>query len=183
MRDSRTAHRYAKAILQLAEEEKRIDKVTSDFEFLDKLLQTSRDLRLLFSSPVINNEKKKKAINALFGSKVDELTLRFLLLLTTKNREALLHPIIVQYRGLLDEKNNIIRAQVSSVIPFTESQTEELIKKLEGITRKKVKLSYHIDPILLGGFKVRIHDTILDGSILQQFKLMKDHFIEAGTLG
>jgi F-type H+-transporting ATPase subunit delta len=96
MIESRAAHRYAKAILQLAEEEKKIQQLSSDFNELEGMIKKSKDFRLLLSSPVINNEKKKKAINALFENKVDTLTLRFLLLLTAKNREALLPSIIIQ---------------------------------------------------------------------------------------
>jgi F-type H+-transporting ATPase subunit delta len=183
MIESRAAHRYAKAILQLAEEEKKIQQLSSDFNELEGMIKKSKDFRLLLSSPVINNEKKKKAINALFENKVDTLTLRFLLLLTAKNREALLPSIIIQYKELLDEKNNIVNAKVTTVVPFTDTQTLELTKKLERITKKTVRLSFKIDSKLIGGFQVRIQDTIFDGSILQQFKLIKDRFTETGVLG
>lgn len=183
MIESRAANRYAKAILQLAEEGKKIQQLSSDFNKLEELIKKSKDFRLLLSSPVINNEKKKKAINALFKNKVDEITLRFLLLLTAKNREALLSSIILQYKELLDEKNNIVNAEVTTVAPFTDTQTQELKKKLERITKKTVRLFFRIDTKLIGGFQVRIQDTIFDGSIFQQFKLMKDRFTQAGVLG
>jgi F-type H+-transporting ATPase subunit delta len=183
MRESRAAHRYAKAILQLAEEEKKIPQLSSDFNQLEEMIKKSKDFRLLLSSPVINNQKKKKAINTLFENKVDKITLRFLLLLTAKNREALLHSIIIQYKELLDVKHNIVNAEVITVVPFTDTQTQELKKKLERITKKTVRLSFKIDMKLIGGFRVRIQDTIFDGSILQQFKLIKDRFTEAGVLG
>jgi F-type H+-transporting ATPase subunit delta len=183
MRETRTGNRYAKAILQLAEEEKKIDQLTSDFNLLDGSIKKSRDLRLLLDSPIINRQKKKKALSAIFEKKVDNLTLKFLLLLTDKNREALLPSIISQYNRLLDEKNNVVDAVVITVIPFTDSQAQEIKKKLERITKKTVRLSFKIDQKLMGGFKVRIEDTIFDGSILQQFKLIKDRFMAAGVLG
>lgn len=183
MRETRTGNRYAKAILQLAEEEKKTDQLTSDFNLIDSLIKKSRDLRLLLDSPIINRQKKKKALSAIFEKKVDILTLKFLLLLTDKNREALLPSIISQYKRLLDEKNNVVDAVVITVVPFTDSQSQEIKKKLERITKKTVRLSFKIDQKLIGGFKVRIEDTIFDGSILQQFKLIKERFTAAGVLG
>lgn len=183
MRETRTGNRYAKAILQLAEEEKKTDQLTSDFNLLDGLIKKSRDLRLLLDSPIINRQKKKKALSAIFEKKVGDITLKFLLLLTDKNREALLPSIISQYNRLLDEKNNVVNAEVITVVPFTDSQAQEIKKKLERITRKTVRLSFKINAKLIGGFKVRIEDTVFDGSILQQFKLIKDRFTAAGVLG
>jgi F-type H+-transporting ATPase subunit delta len=183
MRETRTGNRYAKAILQLAEEEKKIDQLTSDFNLLDGLINKSRDLRLLLDSPIINRQKKKKALSALFEKKVADLTLKFLLLLTDKNRETLLPSIISQYNRLLDKKNNVVDAVVITVVPFTGSQSREIKKKLEGITKKTVRLSFKIDTKLMGGFKVRIEDTIFDGSVLQQFKLIKDRFTAGGVFG
>jgi F-type H+-transporting ATPase subunit delta len=180
MKEPRAANRYAKAILQLAEKQKKIQRLSADFTLIEEMIKQSKEFRLFLESPVINNGKKKRAVKALFENKVDELTLKFLLLLAAKNREAILQSIIFQFNCLLDEKNNIVNAEVTTVVPFTESQTSDLKRRLESLTKKTVRLSYKIDPKLIGGFHIKIQDQVFDGSILQQFKLIRDRFADAG---
>lgn len=181
MRQSRAGHRYALAILQLAEELNKLEKITTDFQTIENILKSSRDFLLFLRSPIINTEKKKKIINQIFEGKVDELTLKFLLLLTSKNREELIPVIIINFWNLLYEKNGIINAEVSTVVNPTQEQIDRLKKQLEKLTKRKVMLELKNVPELIGGYKIKVQDTVYDGSILNQFNILKKKFLEAGT--
>ncbi len=176
MMESKAAQRYATAFLQIAVEENKVEKIFSDIEIIEKLLNTSLDFKLFLKSPIINAEKKKKILLSLFQDKVDTITLKFLLLLTTRNREAILSAIISQFKSLLDERRGIVNADISAVVEFSNEQREKVTKRLETLTKKKVRLHFKIDPTLIGGFKIQINDTVYDGSILNQFDILKQQF-------
>ncbi|MDI6802353.1 MAG: ATP synthase F1 subunit delta [Bacteroidota bacterium] len=176
MIESKAAQRYATAFLQIAVEENKVEKLFSDIETLEKLLNTSNDFKLFLKSPIINTEKKKKIMLDLFENKVDPITIKFLLLLTTKNREAIVPAIINSFKSLLDERRGIVNADISAVVAFSNEQKEKVTKRLEGLTKKKVRTHFKIDPTLIGGFKIQINDTVYDGSILNQFDILKQHF-------
>lgn len=176
MRGFKVAERYAKAILQLAEEINKIDRLSSDFEIIDKTIKQSRDLQLFLQSPIINKEKKKKTIKALFGNEIDDATLKFFLLLVAKNRENIIPAIIFQFNKLLDEKKGIVNAEIATVVPFSKEQTEKLTKRLEAISKKKVRIKFNTDPSIIGGFKIKIKDNVWDGSIKHQFEILKEQF-------
>ncbi len=176
MIETKAAQRYATAFLQIAVEENKLEKLISDIETIEKVLNTSVDFKLFLKSPIINTEKKKKIMTSLFENKVDPITLKFLLLLTAKNREALIPAIVIQFKSLLDEMRGILNAHISAVVSLSDEQKLKITKRLEALTKKKVRLHFKIDPTLIGGFKIQINDTVYDGSILNQFNILKQQF-------
>jgi len=174
MKDFRTAKRYSKALLQLAEEQNKVDVVSKDFVLIETVIKTSRDFYLFLKSPIINTEKKKIILRDIFKNKIDELTLKFILLITDKGREMILPTILLQYRELLDEKQRIVEANIVTAIPLSEHQTEILTNKLKQITKKNVRIKTMYDSSIIGGFKVRIKDMVLDGTISYQLEKLKE---------
>lgn len=181
MKEPKAGHRYASALIQIAEELNKLDVIANDLRNIQVAIEKSRDFSLFLKSPIINTEKKKKAIAAIFQNKVDDLTFKFLLLLVTKNRESLIPSIIESFWKLLDEKNGIVNAELTTVIPPTEEQIERIKKQLEAITKRKIRLLNHMDSSLIGGFVIKIEDTIFDASVLNQFNILKKKFLAASA--
>ncbi len=71
------------------------------------------------------------------------------------------------------EKNNMILANVKTVIPLLEDERDELIKKLEIRYNKKIILEEEIDKSILGGVYVRVGDDVLDGTLSTRLKDIK----------
>ena len=71
------AGRYATALYDLAEAEKRLDAIVADLDTLAGMIAESEDLRRLLRSPVISGDDQQKAIVALCEKvELDELTRR-----------------------------------------------------------------------------------------------------------
>ena len=66
MTEHKVSSRYALAALNTAKELGLADALHDDFIFLKSTLKTSRELRLLMSSPVVYHWQKKKAIKEIF---------------------------------------------------------------------------------------------------------------------
>jgi F-type H+-transporting ATPase subunit delta len=81
------ATRYAKSLIQLAQEKGRLEPVYSDIKDLKRNLDGSRDLQLMMKSPVITPDKKLAVIKQLFEGKVNELIYKFMVLVIKKGRE------------------------------------------------------------------------------------------------
>jgi len=176
MIESRAAHRYALALIEIAEEQKKVSEVSNDLVFIEKLLDGSPDLVLFFKSPVVNTLKKKNAFTELFGKRVSELTMKFILLLTSKDREALLPDIIRQFYRLRDERMGILNVVARTVIDLTKEQEEHLVGRIQDLTKKKVHLTHERDASLIGGFTVQYDDTVLDASVKHQFEVLRERF-------
>ncbi len=71
------------------------------------------------------------------------------------------------------EKNNMLLANVKTVIPLLKEEKEELIKKLGNKYNKKIILQEEIDKSIIGGVYVRVGDDVLDGTLSTRLKDIK----------
>lgn len=174
--ETRAAYRYARALLETAEETKTVDRVGKDLETIEDLIKGSRDFLLFLRSPVINTQKKKTVLTELFKNRLSAATFNFLLLLTTKNRETILPEIITQFYRLRDARLGIEHAAVRTPVPLTKDQEKKLTTALERVTKKRIQLQKILDPKVKGGVRVQIGDTVWDGSVAHQLALLRERF-------
>ncbi len=180
MKRTRAARRYAMALMAVAEERNAVDRIAADIELIDATLRVSRDLKLLTVSPVVTPAKKKGAYHAVFADRVGGETMSFLDLLVSKEREALLPEIADQYSRLRDEREGIVRVDVTSAVELAVPQQQKLRERLEKYTGKKVRIRFELDGSLKGGLRVQIGDTVLDASVRRQLELLRAKFLEGG---
>ena len=88
------ASRYAKSLLDFAVERGRLDEIHKDQLYLQQVITVSRDFDLLLANPLINADKKLKALQAVVGEKMSDLTMMFLQLLVKKSREVYLKEMV-----------------------------------------------------------------------------------------
>lgn len=170
---ARVTIRYAKALFSLAKEEGILPRVASDLELLSNSVDDSEELRTLLESPVVGAREKQKVLSELFETKLSPVTFRFLTLLIEKKREDLLRQIIQRFMKLLDEDRGILRGELLTAYQFSEKQLQALKKHLDKITGKNVVLEQRVESNLLGGFVIRMEDTVIDSSLKNQ--LVKLH--------
>lgn len=182
MAQIRVARRYAHALIILAEEQKKLETIFDDLDRILSLIRSSRELTLFLQNPSIGKGKKRNVFNELFSNTVDELTMKFILLLVEKGRENIIPGIIEQYRSMVDEKMGIVRAEVKSMVSLDKKQEKNLQKQLEGYTGKKVEITYSLDKNLQGGFLARMGDTVFDASIRRQLELLEKKFMSDGSI-
>ncbi len=179
MANIRIAKRYAKALIEIAEEMDKLDKITKDVQFIDSLIKDSRELQLFLKSPIIKEEKKKEVLKEIFSdSRVDPITLKFILLLVEKKREDLLHDIVKTYRQLYDEKMGIVTAEITTAVEISGSEKKKIEKKILELTgANEVNPIYKIDPSIIGGVIIRIGDTVYDASIRRKIQLLREQLV------
>lgn len=173
MSNQRVAQRYASALMALTNEQKKPGAVAEDLMIVLKAIDSSRELRSVLASPVVQQDKKRAILRDVFKKKVGDLVLGYIDVITAKGRESLLHDIMKHYFILRDEELGIVRVTVKTSVDFSAKQEKELKKQLETMTRKNVEITFSIDKELKGGFVARVGDTVLDGSVKRQLELLK----------
>jgi F-type H+-transporting ATPase subunit delta len=88
MRVQLLSKRYAQALFDLAIELKQLEKVEKDMLLIGKVLRENRELRVILANAVLDNYKKVRVLNKIFDGKIEVITLKFLQLITGKNRVA-----------------------------------------------------------------------------------------------
>lgn len=179
MAQTAAATRYAKALFDLAKDQQALEPVETDLQDLQTLIQQNDQLRELFSDPVIREDVQESAIHALFHDRVHMLTERFLLLLVEKGRLDHILAICRVFLQLCDDDKGLIHAQVATAQPMDDDQLQALKTRLEEKTGKTVVTHVQVDPSLLGGFKVKMGDQVMDLTLQNQLQRLQENIINA----
>jgi len=166
MADQRVAARYAKSLLDLAQEMGILATIKQDMDLLANTMAGSRDLRLLLRNPIVKHDKKLSILNAVFQGKVSETLTRFFQILTSKNREAALEHIGTEFLAQYNALMGVQVAEVTSATPLTpatRAEIEQMVKQQTGL--KEVSLTEKVDASLIGGFILRVGDQQIDDSV------------------
>jgi F-type H+-transporting ATPase subunit delta len=169
MSDYRVARRYAKSIFQLAVEKKVLEEVHDSMVLVHKTCAQNRNLVLLLRNPVVRYDYKLRVLTRIFKEKTDPLSLRFIELLTKKNRANILPRIAEVYTELYNEHKNITIARLTSAIPLSDEVRSSIIDRVKK-GDQEVILQETIDEELIGGFILNIDDTRIDNSISSMLK-------------
>lgn len=178
MKGVRAAARYAKALLQLAEQNQLTEKVVQDARMIHGLISDSKELELLLSSPLVKADKKMLVLNKLFEGKVEDLSLKLIQQTVKQNRENLLSVIFAEMIAQYNKANQIAKVDVTTAIPLEDSVREDIKAKLvQAYKLSKVELVEKVDESLLGGMILRIDDKQLDASIRRKLNDIKKELV------
>lgn len=179
MDHSAIAVRYAKAFFSTAKEKKMLTTLKTDIELVLDVCNNSSDFVLLLESPIVKTSKKVALITSIFKGKIDELSLRFLLLVANNKREVHIPGICRNFLDLTRKDQNI----KSAVITTTSEIDSETIKNIETLLGKelnaKVELSANTNPEIIGGLVLRLDDKQYDASVATQLKKIKQKLLES----
>jgi F-type H+-transporting ATPase subunit delta len=181
MNISKVASRYAESLLEDAIEKGILNQVVEDMNFILKSIVESPQLQRFLSSPIIKTDIKKSALKEIFSDKISSYSLNFLGFVVDKNRENLLKNVIEKFIELKDDHLGIARLDVISAFPLSDDVKEMLLNKFNSIINKKVEANFLVDEKLLGGFVVKVKDTVYDASIKHQLEKLKQNLI-SGSL-
>jgi F-type H+-transporting ATPase subunit delta len=174
---SRVANRYSKALFRVALEQNKIDVVIEDLQMIQSLAEQNKDLKNLMQNPLIPTKKRISLIAALFEGKVDQLTFDFLNLICGKKRTAFLNEIAEKFAAHVQMHKGITPGVIRSAKKLSSGQREQIEKKVESLTGKKILFSEEIDQSLIGGFIVKVRDTVIDLSVKGQLEKLRHKLV------
>ncbi|MCB9944243.1 MAG: F0F1 ATP synthase subunit delta [Geminicoccaceae bacterium] len=160
------ASRYAIALFELAEAAGSLDDIAADLQSLDAMIEESADLRRLIRSPVLSRDAQRDAVLAVARKAgLKDLTTKFLGVLANKRRLFALPEVSRAYRDMLAEHKGEMTARVTSAVPLTDEQLEEVKASAAKFAGRAVSVEADVDPALLGGLVVHVGSRMLDASL------------------
>ena len=156
------ARRYAEALLALAPDERTVVAFRTSLEKLAPVFDrvTVAGLR----DPSVPMKQRVEALTtALRGE--PEVVRSLLVLLLENDRIALVPQIALAFGDLVDRREGIAKARITTAVPLRETEQRELVRRLEGESGRRLRATFAIDPTLIGGAKVQIGDHLIDASL------------------
>ena len=164
---------YAKAIYELALEEKKVDLFWDYFIVIDKT-NDDPDFRKIMASPTIDNKEKKEIVKKVYHA-LDDTFLNFLYVLIDHNRFNLCDEIGHEYRKLVRLEKNIMFIDVLNEKELTEKQKTKVVNTLTAkYSEKTLQFKYIVKPDLLGGIQIISNGVSIDMSLKASLDRIKE---------
>ncbi len=177
MPNPRLAGRYAKSLIDLAQERGQLEVVYADMKFLLAVCKSSRDFVNVLRSPIIPAGKKQSIFDAVVKDKVSDLTVLFSKLLVNKGREGDLPEVVEAFIDQYNEIKDIHKVKLTTAVEISEALKKSIEEKVQQSQQfGTVELETRVDDKLIGGFVLEFNNNLVDKSILRDLNDIRKQF-------
>ena len=160
-----TAKMYGGSLYDLAAEEGLETRILGELDEVQQLLKQNPDYLRLLSTPSIPKKERCGLLDEALRDRVHLYVLNFLKILCEKGTLRELSGCARAYRIRYNQAHGILEATAISAVPLTEQPRAALHAKLENLTGKTIDLKSKVDAKVLGGSRLDIEGTELDGTV------------------
>tara|TARA_Y100000591_G_C21758127_1_gene658578 strand:+ start:604 stop:1161 length:558 start_codon:yes stop_codon:yes gene_type:complete len=175
-----TSERYSRALFEVLQEAKDLDKSEKDMVNFKHLINTSFELQNFIKDPTRSIDEQNKLLNFL-SDKLDfsKNLKNFFFLLIEKRRIFFVKKIIESFLRLCSKKRGELNASLISSRELSDSELKNISKDLSEVTGSSLKFDYKIDKELIGGLKLQLGSLMIDTSIKNRLKKYEKTMIES----
>jgi ATP synthase F1 delta subunit len=169
---------YSRALFEVAQERDTLDEVRAQLGQFADALEADRDLAIFFFSPYFSTEEKKDGLaRAVEGA--DPAVSNFLELLIENHRMPVINRVRRQLDALWEEKHRLLPVEVTSAVELDRAVLDDVGRQIGEGTGRRVELTSHVDPAILGGVVLRVGNSILDASIRNRLEQLRKQVAQA----
>lgn len=168
--------RYAKSLIDLAQEQNILDEIKKDMDLFLQVVKENHELYAVLRNPIIWHDKKVKILESIFGGRVNKATIGFFKVMIDKSRSEVLFFTAQEFINQYNLKKNIVKALITSASPLSEANKKRIIELVKAEVGGNILLETKVDPRLIGGFVLTVGDRQVDTSIANSLKKLKTEF-------
>ncbi|HSR49886.1 MAG TPA: ATP synthase F1 subunit delta [Acidobacteriota bacterium] len=160
---------YAKALADVATEAGVQDQVLADLQDFEEMSPESSELNEVLLNPALAFSAKRKIVEQV-GARagLSKITVNLVLTLIENARFDRFDEVVEGYQREIDKRRGVLRADVYSARGLGAEQRSRLEKQVPQIMGSQMNFDYHTDESLIGGIKIQVGSTVLDGSVRSQ---------------
>ena len=165
------ARPYAEAAFRLARDESALPAWSTMLHFVTGVVADPH-MAAALDNPKLATADKEALLLSVCGDKLTALGRNFVRVLVQADRVGLLREIGTLFEALKNAAEGIAKARIDSAFPLSDAQVAELKTALEKHFGKKIDATVHVDPALIGGARITVGDTVIDGTVVAQLANM-----------
>ena len=175
--NKKIARNYAQALMGLSGSDLGLQETyLREIKSINELINNVKEAKQVLENPGITKDEKKKLVET-FQHNISATVVNFLYLLIDKNRFNILSEIQDELTKLVNKAKGIVIAEVYSTKELDSSTANMIVETLRRSVStddvKEIKIDQRVDPLLIGGLKVKINDLVYDGSIKERLDNIK----------
>ena len=174
-----TSERYALALYELASENSEIDEIEKNVNFLLEVCNQNSDFTDFLKNPTYQFDVQAKIFSEI--SKVMSLNKTFnsfLQLIIKKRRIYFLDKILNKFIKLSSNKKGKIKATLVSSKDLSQEEKKIIHEEISKAIQSSIDFTYKIDKKLISGIQIQVGSLLIDTSVSNKLKRIKNSMIE-----
>ena len=166
-----TSDRYARAMLELAQENNEVNNIEKNILQLLEIYNSSAEFENFIKNPTQSLENQLIVVNKISEiMNFPKVLKNFLSVLIIKRRIFFLKKIILSFNDLVAIKKGKLKAQLISSKNLTPENLKKISDELSKVIGSNINFDLKIDESLIGGFKMQIGSLMIDTSLKNKLK-------------
>ncbi|GGH32746.1 F0F1 ATP synthase subunit delta [Paenibacillus segetis] len=170
------ARRYAKALYEIAAQEGRTLEVELEIRALVESVNEDHEVQMFILSPNISEQVKWEVLGGVLEGKLSGPVVSLAKMLVERGRTDILPELLASYIKIAGDALGQADATVYSTYPLSDEEKRSIESEFGALVKKKIRVLNVIDSELLGGMKVKIGDTLYDGSLSTKLERLEKSF-------
>jgi len=161
------ARPYAQAVFERAVETEKLDLWSDMLGLLGSAVKDPA-LSGLLANPKLTTEQKTELMLEIGGGHLNDEGQNLVKLLADNGRLGVIAEIAAAYEQRKAEHEGTVDVLVTTAFELKPAQEEQLSNALKAKLGREIRITSDIDPELIGGFRLRAGDMVIDGSVSGQ---------------
>ena len=178
LKNKRIITKYAQGLYKVALKEENVTQISACLHSIMNILKSVPELNQLFITRRVQIENKMVILKNILGDKISGIEMDLIVLLIENGHMLLYGEILERFDYLLDKESEIIKVQITSSTRLPDDEVQKISSTIENKIQKKLNVKMDTDTSLVGGIKLRVGNTLIDGSVSNRLQKMRDTLIQ-----
>lgn len=165
------ARPYAEAAFRLAREQNAFPAWSQMLGFVSQVAADPQ-MAAALDNPKLTAADKEALLLKVCGERLDANGRNFVRVLIEADRIGVLPQIAALFDGLKDAAEGVAKARIDTAFPLSADELAGIKSALERHFGKKIEATVAVDPELIGGARITVGDTVIDGSVQAKLQAM-----------
>ncbi|EHJ07166.1 F0F1 ATP synthase subunit delta [Staphylococcus simiae] len=176
----KVANKYAKALFDVSLDTNNLEVINEQFEIINQAVSDNiKNLEMVDSNPTQTAQDRRNLIDNVFVD-VNPYIKNMLYVLADNRHIALVSDVFNAFQGFYNKYYNQDYATIESTYELSQEELDKIINLITQQTKlSKVIVDTKINPDLIGGFRVKVGTTVLDGSVRNDLVQLQRKFKRA----
>ena len=170
--------KYAQGLYKVALKEEKVTQISVCLHSIKNILKSVPELNQLFITRRVQIEDKMVMLKNILGDKISGIEMDLIVLLIENGHMLLYEEILKRFDYLLDKNSQVIKVRITSSARLSDDEVQQISSKIENKIQKKVDVKMKTDTSIVGGIKLRVGNTLIDGSVSNHLQKIRDTLIQ-----
>ena len=170
--------KYALALFKVVVKKDDVNQVSDCLKSIRSILKSVPELNQLFITRRVQLQDKMIMLKNILGDKISNIEMDLLVLLMENGHMLLFEEVVKRFDYLKDRDSKTMKVQITSSSILSEDEVQHISLNIEDKIQKKVDVTMETDASIIGGIKLRVGNTLIDGSVSNRLQKMRDTLIQ-----